>query len=103
MARYFQRRPEDFTCAHCGAQVQGDGYTNHCPACLYSLHVDLSPGDRLADCKGLMIPLAVEQKAGEYRILHRCQRCGYEKWNRAAAQDSFERLLQVARQQAGPR
>lgn len=102
MSTRFQRRQENFACAHCGAQVRGDGYTNHCPACLHSQHVDVHPGDRLAECGGLMAPVAVEQKDGEYRILHRCERCGHQKWNRAAAGDSFERLLAVARQQVGP-
>lgn len=102
MSKQFQRRQEDFVCAQCGAAVQGDGYTNHCPACLYSLHVDVSPGDRLADCGGLMAPVAVDRKEGEYRLLHRCTRCGHEKWNRSASDDDFERILDVARKQAGP-
>ncbi|MEK7158524.1 MAG: RNHCP domain-containing protein, partial [Patescibacteria group bacterium] len=46
MSRTFQRRVEDFTCESCGAQVTGDGYTNHCPQCLVSKHVDVYPGDR---------------------------------------------------------
>ena len=37
-ARNFQRHVEDFECEHCGAFVEGDGYTNHCPACLWCKH-----------------------------------------------------------------
>ena len=56
----FNRRIEDFTCEHCGTEVHGNGYTNHCPNCLWSKHVDINPGDRAADCGGLMEPIAVE-------------------------------------------
>lgn len=101
MARQFQRTVEDFTCEHCGYAVQGDGYTNHCPHCLWSKHVDQHPGDRAAECGGLMAPVGLESVPGRYRILHRCQDCGYEKWNRAHAQDDFDALLALAQQQAG--
>ena len=83
-------------CLNCGAQVQGDGYTNHCPHCLYSRHVDINPGDRADTCGGLMVPVAVSQKDSHYRILHRCQDCGAEKWNHAAPQDDFDQLLAIA-------
>lgn len=99
MSTRFKRNKEDFVCLNCGAQVSGDGYTNHCPHCLYSRHVDVHPGDRAADCGGLMAPVAVSQKDGQYRILHRCQVCGAEKWNQASPQDDFEQLLAIARAQ----
>lgn len=99
MDRRFQRRVEDFVCLHCRFAVQGDGYTNHCPRCLYSLHVDINPGDRRAACGGLMAPVAVSIKKETYRILHRCQSCGAEKWNQSAPQDDFEQLLAIARDQ----
>ncbi|MDQ5968548.1 MAG: hypothetical protein QG561_147 [Patescibacteria group bacterium] len=50
----FIMRNETFTCVHCGIQVSQHptgSARNHCPVCLYSLHVDESvPGDRLSDC-----------------------------------------------------
>lgn len=100
MTRHFQRRIEDFTCGHCGLEVQGDGYTNHCPRCLWSKHVDVFPGDRAAQCGGLMPPVALEGKPGTYRILHRCQICSAEKWNAAAEADDFAALLALAEAQA---
>jgi len=48
MARLFTRNIENFTCERCGAAVEGNGFTNHCPACLCSKHVDINPGDRAA-------------------------------------------------------
>ena len=63
------------------------GYTsrNHCPFCLWSLHLDINPGDRACDCQGQMRPIKVETdpKKG-YVILHRCERCGEIHRNRAA-------------------
>lgn len=86
MAR-FRRTVEDFTCAHCGAAVTGDGYTNHCPRCLWSRHVDEVPGDRAATCGGLMEPLALHYEQGEFRIVHRCTACGHVRPNRLHAAD----------------
>ena len=93
--RQFTRRVEDFVCGHCGAAVTGNGYTNHCPRCLYSQHVDIQPGDRAAICGGLMVPLRVEPFGEQWKILHRCLRCGYEKKNQTAPGDNFEVLLQI--------
>ena len=50
------RRAENtgFACVHCSAPVPAntDGhYRNHCPHCLWSLHVDELPGDRASDCQ----------------------------------------------------
>ena len=71
----FTRKKEDFVCGHCGASVRGDGYTNHCPKCLWSKHVDVDPGDRAANCGGMMEPVAVEGASPRYRIVHRCLTC----------------------------
>ncbi|MFZ2299583.1 MAG: RNHCP domain-containing protein [Candidatus Moraniibacteriota bacterium] len=93
----FQRRKEDFLCGQCGAQVDGDGYTNHCPRCLYSQHVDIHPGDRAAVCGGLMEPVFLEKESGEEKLTHRCVLCGYEKKNKTAENDDFEALLTLSR------
>lgn len=95
MSRKFQRRIEDFTCEHCGALVTGDGYTNHCPVCLWSKHVDVNPGDRAADCGGLMEPVGAEQKSGEIIIVHRCVECHHIKRNRTASADDFDLLVEL--------
>lgn len=79
MDRKFQRKIEDFTCENCGSEITGDSYTNHCPICLWSKHVDINPGDRASICQGLMEPIALENKSGEQIIVHRCVICGYQK------------------------
>jgi hypothetical protein len=96
----FQRKIEDFICEHCGEHVNGTGFTNHCPACLWSKHVDINPGDRAEACGGLMEPIAVAQKKGNYRILFRCTKCKLERWNKSVPEDDFDTLLAIARQQA---
>lgn len=96
--RTFTQRNEAFTCLHCGAAVppQTGSCRNHCPECLWSLHVDQNPGDRAADCGGLMEPVAVELSGKKGRVLvHRCRSCGEVRRNRAAPDDSFAALLAV--------
>ena len=93
----FKRRKEDFQCEHCGAEMTGNGYTNHCGMCLWSKHVDVSPGDRAADCGGLMEPIALRQEGNGYVLTHCCTTCGHEKKNRTAEEDNFEKLLELSR------
>nr|WP_281267854.1 RNHCP domain-containing protein [Sulfoacidibacillus thermotolerans] len=64
------------------------GCRNHCPHCLHSLHVDKFPGDRAADCGGLMIPLRIvmHSKKG-YMVEHQCKVCGYRSVNKLALDD----------------
>jgi len=91
----FKKHKEDFVCEHCGYATKGDGYTNHCPHCLYSKHVDNNPGDREAECSGLMKPVSAEQNHGKQVIVHRCILCGHIKKNKVQKQDNFEALLSV--------
>ena len=96
-ASKFSKVKENFTCEHCGFNVVGSGYTNHCPRCLWSKHVDVNPGDRASQCNGMMEPISLEQKAGEYRILHRCIQCGFEKPNVVAENDNKASLVNLSR------
>ena len=75
----------------------GNGYTNHCPVCLWSKHVDTSPGDRAATCHGLMKPIRVDVERGENILTHQCELCGYAKRNRLAEEDNREVMLVVMR------
>ncbi|MBI2096318.1 MAG: RNHCP domain-containing protein [Candidatus Taylorbacteria bacterium] len=89
----FRRTVEDFACEHCAAPVHGDGYTNHCPECLWSKHVDVNPGDRAEKCGGLMEPVGLVQKAGQFVLTHRCLICSKESGNRAAPADKIGELF----------
>ena len=92
---------DSFVCKVCGMTVFPDGaasqHRNHCPNCLSSLHVDVEPGDRAADCGGIMEPVAVwVRKGGEWAVIHRCRRCGTLSSNRIAADDNPYKLLSIA-------
>ena len=100
---YYKTHPctESFTCKNCGRPVAAGGggteHRNHCPNCLMSLHLDIEPGDREADCGGLMEPVSVwVRKNGEWAIIHRCRRCGAFSSNRTAADDNPVKLMSVA-------
>lgn len=96
--KHFIRKKEDFVCQICGNIIKGSGYTNHCPKCLWSKHVDLEiPGDRASACNGMMEPFLVETKKGCYYLLHRCQKCGKTMRNKTNPQDSFEKILEIVK------
>lgn len=97
MSKKFQRNKEDFVCEKCGFPAQGNGYTNHCPRCLWSKHVDVNPGDRQEKCQGLMEPIGIEIKGGESIILHRCHECGIVKRNKSSNEDDFNIILRLSK------
>ena len=84
-------RNEGFVCTVCGAVVPplaNGSCRNHCPACLHSLHVDVMPGDRASDCGGVLAPVAAERSGKKgWVIVHRCERCGEVRRNKAALDD----------------
>lgn len=95
--------PQDqsFTCVHCGRFVgplpSGGHNRNHCPYCLYSRHVDAErSGDRASGCLGPMAPIGAFQRPnGEHVLVHRCERCGFERFNRIQADDDFDLVLSL--------
>lgn len=91
----FTRRIEDFNCAHCGAVVHGNGYTNHCPNCLWSRHVDNNPGDRAAVCQGMMRPIAVAPMGDGFIITHKCETCGKTIKQKSAENDDTDTLIRL--------
>jgi len=93
----FIKNKEDFVCENCGAEVKGTGYTNHCPKCLYSKHVDIDPGDRNADCGGLMEPVGSEFEKGEYHVILKCIKCGAIKRNRISEDDNMDALINIVK------
>ena len=90
-----------FRCGHCDfhvlAQAQGTRHRNHCPICLWSRHLDDTPGDRAADCGGLMEPVAISPRPdGEWMIVHRCRLCDELHRTRIAADDDPIALMSLA-------
>jgi rubrerythrin len=97
MSKIFQKNVENFTCEKCGFFVLGSGYTNHCPKCLWSKHVDINPGDRLATCGGMMKAISVVTEKGEYVLTHHCEKCGFERRKRVEREDDFDEISKIAR------
>ncbi len=92
---------EAFKCNQChrfiGALPSGGHHRNHCPFCLYSLHVDdRHTGDRQSMCRSRMRPIgSFQRRNGEHVLVHRCLGCGFERFNRIAADDDFELVLSL--------
>jgi len=99
------RREENagFTCERCGREVlplSNGSYRNHCPFCLFSKHVDITPGDRMNKCGGLMEPIGLKHKSGKgFQIVHRCLLCRGKTINRIAENtaqpDDIEELVKL--------
>lgn len=91
----FTKNDAGFVCANCGFEVLPLEVTsrNHCPKCLCSLHVDVFPGDRAADCGGILSPISCEPdpKKG-YVIIHKCRKCGEIRKNKAALMTAKSKL-----------
>ena len=96
----FIRHKEDFQCEFCKSSITGDGYTNHCNFCLYSKHVDIDPGDRLAACMGLMKPIYISYTTKDSYILHKCVLCGFERKNKIQKNDSVESMAAIQKKSA---
>jgi len=96
MSSKFKRKIENFICENCGFEVKGGGFTNHCPKCLFSKHVDVFPGDRAETCGGLMKPIFASESGGEWSILHKCQKCGKERRNKISDNDDFDEIIKIS-------
>jgi Zn finger protein HypA/HybF involved in hydrogenase expression len=95
-ARKFVRTIEDFTCEKCGTFVKGDGYTDHCPACLWSKHVDINPGDRASECGGMLEPVGIEVRSDKNRIHYICQKCKKSHRVRVSPGDDSKTIISLS-------
>jgi len=122
MSRTHRRSPDDvgtpkpastpdsdlFRCQHCRAEVlcaaAGTAHRNHCPHCLWSVHLDERPGDRRSACRGGMEPIAIWVRPDEeWALVHRCCGCHVVRVNRIAGDDNeFALLALAARPMARP-
>lgn len=94
----FKKNDSGFICVNCGREVSVLGYTsrNHCPYCLWSLHVDINPGDRASECKAPLEPIsAVTDSKKGFIIVHRCTKCGELRRNKAARDDDMRKIISL--------
>lgn len=94
----FIKNDNEFNCINCGKKIEKLKYTSrdHCNSCLYSLHIDVFPGDRQNECKGILVPINVIQssKKGQV-IIYKCSKCGKEVRNIVAEDDDKETIYKV--------
>ncbi len=85
-------RDETFDCINCSRAVSVGGaqVRDHCPFCLHGRHVDVVPGDRAAQCRGLLVPsdFSLEGRAGVI-IHYRCNKCTHTFRVRAHPDDAL--------------
>ena len=95
----FNMIDEDFICINCGQKVSRLNYTarDHCPNCLYSLHVDILPGDRQNTCQGLLRPVGIEKYRDTYKIIYECQKCHQKHKNIMANDDNMNLIIELSK------
>ncbi len=104
-------KEKEFYCINCGREVfspklVGTAHRNHCPYCLFSVDVDIDPGDRKSKCRGLMKPIGLtfkhegKDKYGSYRqgelmLIHECLDCDKISINRIAGDDDSDAIMDI--------
>ena len=98
MTRKFTEIDEAFICENCGARVEPLGYScrNHCPNCLYSKHVDINPGDRSNECKGLLKPIGIEKFKDTFKIIYKCEKCNLLHKNIIEKDDNMDLIIELS-------
>ena len=96
----FIKRDEEFICLNCEKKVNKLNYTtrDHCPYCLYSIHVDINPGDRLNKCKGMLKPIGIEKFKDSYKIIYKCEKCGEIHKNVVANDDDMDLIIELSKE-----
>lgn len=95
----FIKNDQSFICHNCGKKVEKLEYTSrdHCNHCLYSIHVDITPGDRLNECKGILKPFNIEisNKIKSEVIIYKCLKCGNIIRNKVAIDDNKDEMYKI--------
>ena len=95
----FNMIDEEFICENCNKKIEKLNYTarDHCNYCLYSKHVDIMPGDRMNNCKGLLIPVGIEKFKSTYKIIYKCQKCNQIHKNIIEDDDDFDKIIELSK------
>lgn len=94
----FNMIDDSFVCEYCGKQVNKLEYSarDHCPHCLYSKHVDINPGDRANECRGLLMPIGIEKFKNTYKIIYKCNKCNIIHKNIVAIDDDMNKIIELS-------
>jgi len=95
----FNMIDEGFKCIMCNKEVNPLKYTarDHCPYCIYSMHVDINPGDRENNCKGLLKPVSIEKFKHTYKIIYKCEKCKLKIKNIVANDDDINIIIELSK------
>lgn len=94
----FIKNNEEFTCLNCGKLVpkHPTSSRDHCPYCLWGQHVDINPGDRLNDCRGMLKPVGIKIANGKTRVVYTCEKCKKNVLCIKAPDDNQEEILKLS-------
>lgn len=92
------KNDEEFICLNCNFKVEKLKYTSrdHCPKCLYSKHVDITPGDRENPCKGILEPIGYIKKGDKEQIIYECRTCKKRVRNIVAEDDNRNLIIELS-------
>ena len=95
----FNELDEGFICIHCGKEVLPLGYSSrdHCPYCLYSIHIDINPRDRQNTCLGMLRTIGIEKYKDTYKILYKCEKCNKNHKNIIAKDDDMNEIINISK------
>jgi len=94
----FVENNEAFICIACGQEVppHPSSSRDHCNHCLTGQHVDVNPGDRMNECRGVLEPIGLQMRSGKTQIVYRCQKCHAQVLNVAAPDDNADLITDLA-------
>lgn len=97
--KQFTMKDEEFICENCKKKISKLSYSarDHCPFCLYSKHVDVLPGDRKSECKGMLEPIKIEKFKNTYKIIYKCSKCNYIHKNVMAKDDNMDLIIELSK------
>lgn len=94
----FVKNDNEFVCINCGKKVEKLKYTSrdHCNECLYSIHVDIFPGDRKNECGGTLVPINIIETSKKGKvIIYKCSKCGSQVRNIVAQDDNIDTIYKI--------
>ena len=97
--KLFTKLDEEFICENCKQKIEKLNYTtrDHCNHCLYSKHLDINPGDRQNQCKGLLKPIGIEKFKNTYKIIYKCEKCNQIHKNIMANDDNMDLIIELSK------
>lgn len=94
----FNMIDESFICSNCHKLVNKLNYTarDHCNHCLYSIHIDINPGDRINECHGMLVPIDIVKFKDTYKIIYKCDKCNEFHKNIMASDDNMDEIIKLS-------